>query len=166
MLLTTLPALHAPQPTGHPAALPSVAHSAQAATRVQAPAKGQDAAGAHIHNGQTGRGAEHTPKKDTQKDTAPPTILQIKINTMLQEQAEKLKSTRAEESTDEPGTTEGAEVTQQEPDKVAAQPHDTRSDEVAAPTETYAETAALTAPDQQAVTEATNPPEDAPEALS
>lgn len=164
MILTTMPALQAPQSTGHPASLPSVTQPAQAAIRVQAPAKGQGASGAQINNGQSEASPGKPPTKDGEKDTAPPTILQIKINTMLQEQAEQMKASQAEGTPEE---VPAKSATDQLADSAPAHPADpkTHASEDAAHAQGDEPTRAEDEPPTDSETPPT-PPEDAPEALS
>lgn len=87
MLFTAVPPITAPQTTGHPAALPQDAARVAPETRVSAPKGGgasdNTRSDSHLRREFPGR----RPKDGDQK-SAPPTLLQIKINSMLAEQQE------------------------------------------------------------------------------
>ena len=85
MLISGIPAWAAPQSTGHPQALPATPAPAASDSRVVALAGSKEAS-----LGQSGDGSAQDDGTASRKDqkAAPPTIMQIKIATMLQEQAE------------------------------------------------------------------------------
>lgn len=88
MFTAVLP-LTAPQTTGHPAALPQDLERRAGDTRVTATKAGAEAGTADSK----GSGAGQTPwqkARHEQQASAPPTILQIKINSMLEEQQKRL----------------------------------------------------------------------------
>lgn len=89
MLFTAVPPIMAPQTTGHPAALPQDVARRNPDDRVSAAKPGSTADGAR---GDPQRWHENPRLQadGSKKASAPPTILQIKINTMLEEQQEKL----------------------------------------------------------------------------
>lgn len=93
MLLTGIPPLQAPQTTGHPATLPSAVPRDTADYRVQAADKGGQSTDTRTNYNRPGDSnprAKSPPDKDS-SGAAPPTILQLKIDTMLREQAESRK---------------------------------------------------------------------------
>lgn len=118
MLFTAVPPIMAPQTTGHPAALPQDVARRNPDERVSAAKQGSAADNAR---GDPQRWHENPQLQadGSKKASAPPTILQIKINTMLEEQQEKLAQekrdaahipARAEEPENAPDTPAREEV--------------------------------------------------------
>ncbi|WP_417523763.1 hypothetical protein [Marinovum sp.] len=103
MFTAVLP-LTAPQTTGHPAALPQDLERRTAETRVTAAKPGAETGTA----GSKGSGAGETPWQKARREeqaSAPPTILQIKINSMLEEQQKRLaEEQQAREASPEAAT--------------------------------------------------------------
>lgn len=107
MQVTITPLLTAPQVTGHPQGLPEVSREPASETRVKPIADARDPE-AGLREGQAPanfwRAANGEPDPDA--NTAPPSIMQITISRMLEEQAPR---------TTAPDTTEGAEDTGVDP---------------------------------------------------
>ncbi|MDO6728876.1 hypothetical protein Q4577_02535 [Marinovum sp. 2_MG-2023] len=119
MFLSAIPAPLAPQTTGHPAALPQDMRKTDPDTRVSAVNSGASTdlvRDDHPRSSQQAKLAGHL----DQKETAPPTILQLKINRMLAEQQEK----QSEKALTDPGNeqVEKADTMSQTPQ--AARNHD------------------------------------------
>lgn len=74
-----LPAL-APQPTGHPASLPADPPPVPPTQRVTAPDLGSQSSGTALN----------TPSSGKHSKTAPPSVIQMKIMEMLEQQARDL----------------------------------------------------------------------------
>ncbi|WP_323763352.1 hypothetical protein [Marinovum sp.] len=89
MMFTAVLPLSAPHTTGHPAALPQDLERRQADTRVTAAKPGAEAGDARSDRS-TGQDTPRHAARGQEPATAPPTILQLKINTMLQEQQQRL----------------------------------------------------------------------------
>ncbi|TNF20719.1 MAG: hypothetical protein EP318_10080 [Rhodobacteraceae bacterium] len=88
MLFTAVPPIMAPQTTGHPAALPQDVARRNPDERVSA-AKPGSATDTTRGDPQRWHENPRLQADGRKKASAPPTILQIKINTMLEEQQEK-----------------------------------------------------------------------------
>lgn len=88
MLFTAVPPIMAPQTTGHPAALPQDVARRNPDERVSAAKPGSAADNARS-DPQRWHENPQLQADGSKKASAPPTILQIKINTMLEEQQEK-----------------------------------------------------------------------------
>lgn len=79
------PTVLAPQTTGHPGALPETPKKAAEADLIKPPTSGASTSSAQD------RPSRYDEKSEKQNDrAAPPSVLQIEIETMLAEQAEKL----------------------------------------------------------------------------
>lgn len=95
-MFTAVPPLMAPQTTGHPAGLPQDVARQNPETRITAPKEGAATANAQ---GDTPSGQKSPfPKGADGKATAPPTILQIRINSMLEEQQRERDEQQAEQT--------------------------------------------------------------------
>lgn len=112
MLFTAVPPIMAPQTTGHPAALPQDVARRNPDERVSAAKQGSAADNAR-GDPQRWHESPQLQAQGREKTSAPPTILQIKINTMLEEQQEKMAQekldadripARTEDAEDAPGT--------------------------------------------------------------
>ncbi|MBW4985847.1 hypothetical protein KZZ07_25215 [Mameliella sp. CS4] len=99
MQVTVTPLLTAPQVTGHPQGLPEVSRDPASETRVKPIADARDPE-AGLREGQAPakfwRAANGEPDPDA--NTAPPSIMQITISRMLEEQAPRTTAPDATES--------------------------------------------------------------------
>lgn len=94
MMFTAALPLTAPQTTGHPAALPQELGRPTGDTRIAASQPG-GAAGSARSDHSSGDSPRHN-ARNREQASAPPTILQLKINTLLEEQQQRAQETAAE----------------------------------------------------------------------
>ncbi|EPX85611.1 hypothetical protein [Salipiger mucosus] len=95
----------APLATGHPLGLPATQERTSPATRVQ-PAAREAAADNNPGTGGQPPGAarrDASGDPDPEPHSAPPSIMQIKITAMLEEQAEALRGTAPDTAETQPG---------------------------------------------------------------
>ncbi|MFZ5964927.1 hypothetical protein ACOXXX_18435 [Thalassococcus sp. BH17M4-6] len=85
MQISGTPPWAAPHSTGHPLGLPAAPDRPQSDTRIAA---ARDAAAAGSDPGQQRPFAHPTPQKADAPKTAPPSIMQLRITSHLQEQAQ------------------------------------------------------------------------------
>lgn len=107
MFTAVLP-LSAPHTTGHPAALPQDLERRPADTRVTAAKPGAEAGNARSDHS-TARNTPRPAALGEEPASAPPTILQLKINTMLEEQKQRLAEEARSQETAEPAAPSAAE---------------------------------------------------------
>lgn len=114
MIITGISPLQAPTTTGHPASLPSAPVRQTNETRVAPTRQGEESSGAALRQRQSGQSDPRMGRRGTEAASAPPTILQLKINSMLLEQADNRQS---QDTIRDPAPAPGTTQAKTEPDR-------------------------------------------------